>query len=94
MANIGLIGRVWARLAHLYLEDLSMKIDSERLKRRSWLGSVATLGAAVAGSVALARRNPVADLAVKADATVAPTGPSSGYQLTEHVKRYYATARV
>jgi hypothetical protein len=88
------MGRVWARLVHLFPEDLSMKIDSERLKRRSWLGSVATLGAAVAGSMALAPRNPVADLAVKADATAAESGPNAGYQLTEHVKRYYATARV
>ena len=71
-----------------------MKIDSERVKRRSWLGSVATLGAAVAGSMALARRNPVAEVAVNADAAVPDSGPSSGYQLTEHVKRYYTTARV
>ena len=71
-----------------------MKIDNEQVKRRSWLGSMATLGAAVAGSVALARRNPVADVAVQADAVVPESSPSSGYQLTEHVKRYYATARV
>ena len=71
-----------------------MKIDSERLKRRNWLGSVATLGAAVAGTMAMSRRNPVADAAVQADAVIAESSPNSGYQLTEHVKRYYATARV
>jgi hypothetical protein len=74
-----------------------MKIDSERLKRRNWLGSVATLGAAVAGTMAMSRRNPVADVvdaAVQADAVNAESSPNSGYQLTEHVKRYYATARV
>jgi hypothetical protein len=48
----------------------------------------------VAGSIALARRNPVVEAAVKPDAPVSDSGPVSGYQLTEHVKRYYATARV
>jgi hypothetical protein len=71
-----------------------MKIDSERVKRRSWLGSVATLGVAVAGSMALTRQSPVVEAAVKSDAAVPDSGRRSGYQLTEHVKRYYATARV
>jgi hypothetical protein len=71
-----------------------MKVDGEHLKRRSWLGSIATLGAAVAGSMALTRHSPVVEAAAKSDAVVPDSGPSSGYQLTEHVKRYYATARV
>ena len=71
-----------------------MKTDSERVKRRTWLGSVATLGAAVVGSVALTRRNPVVDVATAPGAVVPESAPNSGYQLTEHVKRYYATARV
>jgi nitrous oxide reductase len=75
-----------------------MKTDNEhatqRLKRRNWLGSVATLGAAAVGSVALARRNPVAQAAVTADAAAPEPAANTGYQLTEHVKRYYATAQV
>jgi hypothetical protein len=71
--------------------------ESKKVQRRSWLGSVAAVGAAVAGTVALTRRNPVAEVVVNADAAKpdsADSAPNSGYQLTEHVKRYYATARV
>ncbi len=68
--------------------------ESKKVQRRTWLGSVAAVGAVVAGTVALTRRNPVAEVAVKADAATPNSVPNSGYQLTEHVKRYYATARV
>ncbi len=71
-----------------------MKTESESVKRRVWLGSVAAVGAAVAGTMALARRNPMAGAAMKAEAPVPDSSPNSGYQLTEHVKQYYATARI
>ena len=71
-----------------------MKRDNEPIKRRTWLGGVASVGVIVAGSIAVAQRNPVAAGIANAD-TIAPALESgTGYQLTEHVKRYYATARV
>ncbi len=71
-----------------------MKTDSERIGRRTWLGGAASIGAVVAGSMALSRRNPVAEVVGHADKTAPTSEPGTGYQLTEHVKRYYATARV
>ena len=71
-----------------------MKKDNETIKRRTWLGGVASVGAVVAGSIALAQRNPVTAAIASAD-NVAPVAEAgTGYQLTEHVKRYYATARI
>ena len=71
-----------------------MKTSSEPIKRRSWLGGVASVSALVAGSIAVAQRNPVASAIANADKTAPASEPATGYQLTEHVKRYYATARV
>ena len=71
-----------------------MKKDSESIKRRTWLGGVASVGVAVAGSIALAQRNPVTSAFANADNVAPVSEPSTGYQLTEHVKRYYATARI
>ena len=71
-----------------------MKTNSEPIKRRTWLGGAASVGALVAGSIAVAHRNPVAAGIANAE-TIAPASePGTGYQLTEHVKRYYATARI
>jgi hypothetical protein len=53
-----------------------------------------SVGAIAAASIAIAQRNPVTAAIANAD-TIAPTiEPGTGYQLTEHVKRYYATARI
>ena len=71
-----------------------MKTDSEPLKRRTWLGGVASVGALVAGSIAVAQRNPVAAGIANVGKAAPDSEPATGYQLTEHVKRYYATARV
>ena len=71
-----------------------MKIQSEPIKRRTWLGGVASVGAVVAGSIALAQRNPVTTAIANADNVAPVSEPGTGYQLTEHVKRYYATARI
>lgn len=71
-----------------------MKKDSEPIKRRVWLGGVASVGAVVAGSIALAQRNPVTTAIANADNVTAALEPGTGYQLTEHVKRYYETARI
>ena len=71
-----------------------MKKDSETIKRRTWLGGVASVGVIVAGSIAAAQRNPVAAVMTSADNIAPVSEPGTGYQLTEHVKRYYATARI
>ena len=71
-----------------------MKKDSETIKRRTWLGGVASVGVIVAGSVALAQRNSVTAVIANADNNAPVSEPGTGYQLTEHVKRYYATARI
>ena len=71
-----------------------MKKDSETIKRRTWLGGVASVGVIVAGSIAVAQRNSVTAVIANADDIAPVSEPATGYQLTEHVKRYYATARV
>ena len=71
-----------------------MKTDSQPIKRRTWLGGVASVGAIVAGSIAVAQRNPLAAGIANADNIAPVLEPGTGYQLTEHVKRYYATARI
>ena len=71
-----------------------MKKDSETIKRRTWLGRVASVGVIVAGSIAVAQRNSVTAVIANADNIAPVSEPGTGYQLTEHVKRYYATARI
>ena len=71
-----------------------MKKDSESVKRRTWLGGAVSVGALVAGSIAVAQRNPVSAVIAHADNATPVSEPGTGYQLTEHVKRYYATARI
>ena len=71
-----------------------MKKDSEAIKRRTWLGGAASVGVIVVGSIAVAQRNPIAAVMTNADNIPPVLEPSTGYQLTEHVKRYYATARI
>ena len=71
-----------------------MKEDSEPIKRRTWLGGAASVGVIVAGSIAVAQRNPVAVGIANADSIPPVLESGNGYQLTEHVKRYYATARL
>jgi hypothetical protein len=71
-----------------------MKIESETIKRRAWLGGAASFGALVAGAVVVAQRNPVAAGIANVGQVAPALEPGTGYQLTEHVKRYYATARI
>jgi hypothetical protein len=65
----------------------ALQSPSTDLKRRRFL---LALGAGSAGA-ATAAANP---LAVAADATPAATDTSQGYRETEHVRDYYATARL
>lgn len=61
------------------------------LSRRTVFAGVGVAGAAAAAATVLpgAVRN-----AAPAAAAAAPQPAGSGYQLTDHVKRYYQTARV
>jgi hypothetical protein len=62
------------------------------LARRTWLGGAAAAGAAAAAVVLLpSAPKPAARVAA---AAAEPLVEPGGYQLTDHVKRYYATARV
>ena len=71
-----------------------MKSDSfdqtKPLKRRGLL-----LGAGVAGAAALAAKTlPVAPVEPAPTAAKPAADPAGGYQLTQHVLRYYETAKV
>jgi hypothetical protein len=64
-----------------------------KLGRRGMLGGALAAGGAVAAASLLpAARVPQPEVPKLADADPAP--PTTGYQETEHVKRYYATARI
>ena len=64
----------------------------QTLGRRTWLGGAAAAGAAAAAAVML----PSAPEPTSKSAAAAadPVAEPQGYQLTEHVKQYYASARV
>jgi hypothetical protein len=64
----------------------------EALARRTWLGGAATASAA-AVAVAVLPSAPKTT-AQAAAPSAGPTAEPAGYQLTEHVKQYYASARV
>ncbi len=64
----------------------------ETLARRTWLGGAATAGAA-AVAVALLPSAPKPTVQAAAP-SAEPPAESDGYQLTEHVKQYYASARI
>ncbi|MEN9538980.1 MAG: hypothetical protein RLZZ126_1215 [Pseudomonadota bacterium] len=73
-----------------------MKTDSERVKRRVWLSGTVSVGVAVAGALALSGRgSAVPQAPAHADDSAAtPQATRPGYQLTDHVRRYYATTKV
>jgi len=55
----------------------------------------AFIGAGTAGALAAAAAMlPRAELPAVVQAESTPAEPKSGYQLTDHVKQYYATARI
>jgi hypothetical protein len=64
----------------------------EPLARRTWLGGAASAGAA-AVAVTLLPSGPQ-KLAQAAPADAGTADAPQGYQLTDHVKQYYATARI
>ena len=69
-----------------------MTDHKQALARRTWLGGAATAGAAaVAAAVAAVGAQ---DHGPGRAPSTGPTAEPDGYQLTEHVKQYYASARV
>ena len=64
-----------------------MKTSASRVSRRNFLAAVSTAG--VAGAAAVVAGKPQG-MPKKA---VAPTS-GKGYQLTEHVRKYYETTKV
>lgn len=69
------------------------KQSTSPFTRRAALAGAGTAGALAAAAAVLPLGKPAADVAVatKPQDEAQSTG---GYQLTEHVKRYYRTARV
>jgi len=66
-----------------------MEKPTSRLSRRTLFAGAGTIGAVAAAATLLpGLQQPDATPAVKA-----PPENGGGYQLTEHVKRYYQTAR-
>ena len=60
------------------------------LKRRGWLIGAGAAGAAVLAVKALPAAAPIVPVAAAAKTVIDTNG---GYQLTEHVQRYYDTTR-
>lgn len=80
------------RGAHPIPPERPMKQSQEKLGRRTVLGGVAVVGAA-AGAAALVPGRPTPQPPVDKTAQAA-TPSGDGYRLTEHIQRYYATARI
>lgn len=71
-------------------EKMTDKIAASPLTRRNVFVGAGTAGALAAVAAVLPRSQPEVVAAVADVAAV----KEEGYQLTDHVKRYYATARV
>jgi len=67
--------------------------DRSTLQRRKVLGAAGTTGALAAAATLLATRQDAADAVPASESKPAPE-QGGGYQVTEHVLRYYQTARV
>jgi hypothetical protein len=70
-----------------------MRDPKQALDRRTVMAGVGTVGALAAAATLLPAGEPSAPTAPDAGAKPSPD-TAAGYRLTEHVKRYYATARI
>jgi hypothetical protein len=70
--------------------DMS-KTPTPHLSRRRVFAGAGTVGALAAAAAVLPLGKPATQAAAEPKAAPDPTG---GYQLTEHVKRYYETTKV
>lgn len=68
------------------------KTSNSPLSRRRLFAGAGTAGALAAAAAALPLARQTAEPEPKASAPL--PDPQGGYQLTEHVKRYYQTAKV
>lgn len=71
--------------------DPSRAMRQHALSRRTVFAGAGVAGVAATAAAVLPG---AARQGAPAAAATVPAAPSSGYQLTEHVKRYYQTARV
>lgn len=69
-----------------------MKDVQPKLSRRQVFAGAGTAGALAVVAAALPAARP--DAPAEADATAAEADKARGYQVTQHVLRYYQTARV
>jgi hypothetical protein len=67
-----------------------MSQSQSKLSRRTLFGAAATTGAVAAAASLLPARQPEP----VAEAAKVPPANGGGYQLSEHVKQYYQTARL
>jgi hypothetical protein len=67
--------------------------SKQTVQRRTALAGVGALGAVAAAAVLLPGQQPVPAQAAAAT-TPGDGSTDSGYRLTEHIKRYYASARI
>ena len=74
-------------------EENDMSDQKQTLARRTLLGGAATAGAAL-GAAALMRGKAEPATPTPATAQVTDAAEGEGYRLTDHVKQYYATARI
>jgi hypothetical protein len=70
-----------------------MTEPKQAIARRTWLGGAAAAGAAAAAAVILPSA-PEPSAVQAAAARAEPVDETAGYRLSEHVKQYYASARV
>ena len=75
---------------HAKADERSGSSVAEPMRRRNWVFGVGAAGAAALAVKALPLAAPLAPTAVAAKAA---TDAGGGYRLTEHVQRYYDTAR-
>jgi len=72
-----------------------MKQSSEKvLSRRTALAGAGVVGAAAAAAALMPTQPAQQPVAQAADAAGQGASADAGYRLTEHIKRYYSTARV
>jgi hypothetical protein len=70
-----------------------MRNPKQSVNRRAALAGAGTVGALAAAAVVLPGVQQAAPAAPGASEPALPDG-AAGYRLTEHIKRYYATARI
>jgi hypothetical protein len=79
-------------MASLVIRRGAMKDPKPSVDRRAVMAGAGAVGALAAAASLLPGAKP--ETASTQAASAAPPDTAAGYRLTEHVKRYYATARI